>query len=215
MIPNVIVPVLNRYDLLQRLLDSIDFPVRDLLVIDNGGDVDALRFPDYVLNSHILSMPSNLGVPASWNLGMKLFPHDPMWIFASNDAWFPAGSLQRLQNARRDEITLSGVFPHWQVFAVGDGAHRRLGFFDEGFYPAYFEDNDMERRAEHHGVTIRKSDMIVGHDNSSTINSDAALAARNTSTFVVNRGYYFDKVERGDFGEGRWSMDTRRLNSWD
>jgi len=36
-IPNLIVPVLNRYDLLRRMLQSIDFPIRDLLIIDNGG----------------------------------------------------------------------------------------------------------------------------------------------------------------------------------
>jgi len=46
MIPVMVVPVLNRYDLLQRMLDSIDFPVADLLIIDNGGDVDKLRFPE-------------------------------------------------------------------------------------------------------------------------------------------------------------------------
>ena len=61
MIPNLIIPVLNRYDLLQRLLDSIDFPIGDLLIIDNGGQVQELRFPDFVLNSHILPLPSNLG----------------------------------------------------------------------------------------------------------------------------------------------------------
>lgn len=45
MIPNLTVPVLNRYDLLQRMLDSIDFPIRDLLIIDNGGGLDVVQFP--------------------------------------------------------------------------------------------------------------------------------------------------------------------------
>ena len=39
MIPAMIVPVLNRPDLLERLLASIDYPVADLLVIDNGNVV--------------------------------------------------------------------------------------------------------------------------------------------------------------------------------
>jgi len=38
MIPNLIVPVLNRYDLLERFLQSLDYPIRDVLIIDNGGD---------------------------------------------------------------------------------------------------------------------------------------------------------------------------------
>jgi hypothetical protein len=53
MLPNLIVPVLNRYDLLQRMLDSIDFPVRDMLIIDNGGELDTVAFPKPVLNSHV------------------------------------------------------------------------------------------------------------------------------------------------------------------
>ncbi len=36
MIENLIVPVLNRYDLLDRMVGSIDYPVEHLLIIDNG-----------------------------------------------------------------------------------------------------------------------------------------------------------------------------------
>ncbi len=95
MIPVMVVPVLNRYDLLQRMLDSIDFPVADLLLIDNGGDVDRLRFPDFVLNSHILPLPANLGVSGSWNLGVKLFPHAPKWILHQR-CGVRAGALRAL-----------------------------------------------------------------------------------------------------------------------
>lgn len=215
MIPNMIVPVLNRYDLLQRLLDSIDFPIGDLLIIDNGGQVQELRFPDYVLNSHILPLPSNLGVAGSWNLGIKLFPHHHKWLFASNDAWFGPNALQTFCDARRDEIVLSGHFPFWHVFSVGDEALRRVGLFDEALTPAYFEDRDAERRAKHFGVPIRKVDVDIGHDNSSTINSDARLSALNNKTFLANHEYYDAKVAREDYGPGGWDLDRRRLNSWD
>jgi len=215
MIPNIIIPVLNRYDLLQRLLDSIDFPVGDLLIIDNGGQVDRLRFPDYVLNSHIVPLPSNLGVSGSWNLGVKLFPQHNKWLFASNDAWFGPGALEKLCDAGRDEIVLSGDFPFWHVFSVGDEALRRVGLFDESLYPAYFEDNDMKRRCEHFGVPVRKLDVVIGHDNSSTIKSDARLQQLNDATFVNNRDYYEGKVSRGDVSEGRWDLGRRRVNSWD
>lgn len=215
MIPNLIVPVLNRYDLLQRLLDSIDFPIRDLLIIDNGGGADSLRFPSFVVNSHILPLPSNLGVAGSWNLGIKLFPHDHRWFFASNDAYFMPHALEKLCDARRDEIVLAGVFPFWHVFSIGDEAHRRLGLFDESIYPAFMEDVDAQRRAAHHGVPIRKIDIPVGHDNSSTIHSDPRLLALNAKTHASNRAYYDAKAARGDFSEGRWDLDRRRANSWD
>ena len=80
MLPNLIVPVLNRYDLLRRMLGSIDYPIRDLLIIDNGGKFEDMFDKDElpVKNLRVLMLPSNLGVAASWNLGIKLFPHDPL-----------------------------------------------------------------------------------------------------------------------------------------
>jgi len=215
MIPNLIVPVLNRYDLLQRMLDSIDFPVRDLLIIDNGGGLDVVQFPKPVLNSHVLSMPSNLGVAGSWNLGIKLFPHDSVWTFASNDVWFRPGALERLSQARRSDITLSDMFPHWQAFCVGDEALTSLGLFDESIYPAFMEDVDMIRRANHHEVPMVQVPMPMMHDNSSTINSDTRLRELNTATHEANRVYYQDKVAREDFSEGGWVLERRRANAWD
>jgi glycosyltransferase involved in cell wall biosynthesis len=215
MLPNMIVPVLNRYDLLQKLLDSIDFPIRDLLIIDNGGDLDRVTFPKSVLNSHVLSMPSNLGVAASWNLGVKLFPHDHNWFFASNDAWFGPGDLERLSQARRDALTICDVFPYWQVFSVGDEALTKVGLWDEALYPAFGEDNDWMNRCAHYGVDIVRMELSVRHDNSSTIHSDPDLFHRNSLTFPDNMRYLSDKVERGDFSAGGWSLDRRRRNAWD
>lgn len=215
MIPNLIVPVLNRYDLLQRMLDSIDYMIRDLLIIDNGGELSQVKFPKTVLNSHVLSMPSNQGVAGSWNLGIKCFPHDNVWTFGSNDVVFGTNALEKLSQARRDEITLSQSFPHWQAFAVGDDALRLLGLFDESIYPAFCEDVDATMRADHHGVPIRKIDIPVHHDNSSTIHSDERLKLLNHRTHGSNDKYLRDKIARQDFGEGRWDLDRRRANAWD
>ena len=37
-IPVLIVPILNRYDLLESMLDSINYPIDNILIIDNGGE---------------------------------------------------------------------------------------------------------------------------------------------------------------------------------
>jgi hypothetical protein len=37
MIPVMIIPILNRFDLLQETLNSIDFPIGEILVINNSG----------------------------------------------------------------------------------------------------------------------------------------------------------------------------------
>ena len=208
-------PVLNRYDLLDRMIASIDYPIRDLLVIDNGGELTSLVSNDFIQNLHVLNMPSNLGVAASWNLGIKLFPHDNRWFFSSNDMAYGAGALQGLSEARRDEITLSDMFPYWHTFCFGDEAFSRLGLFDEALYPAFFEDTDMERRASHFGVTVRKLPIPTVHNNSSTIRSDWRLQARNDQTYSHNAAYYQEKIVNNNYGPGGWLLERRRLNAWD
>jgi GT2 family glycosyltransferase len=219
MIENLIVPVLNRYDLLDRMVSSIDYPVGHLLIIDNGAS-DVLEdmgidVPACVAHTTYLPMPANLGVAASWNLGIRSFPYADRWFFASNDVQFQPGSLQSLSEARTDEITLSGVFPYWQAFSLGYEAVRRVGLFDEGFFPAYFEDTDYLRRANHLGVPVRRIDIALDHQNSSTIKSDPRLERENSRTFMSNNAYHDEKISREDYGAGSWSVERRRLNGWE
>jgi GT2 family glycosyltransferase len=121
MLENLIVPVLNRYDLLDRMVSSIDYPVAHLLIIDNGAstvieDV-GIDVPACVEHTTYLPMPANLGVSGSWNLGIKSFPYADRWFFTSNDVQFQPGALEKLSEARRDEITLSDVSPLANVCA--------------------------------------------------------------------------------------------------
>ena len=215
MLPNLIVPVLNRYDLLQDMFNSIDEPIGELIVIDNGGEADALFFPSLAEEVHFIQLPSNLGVAASWNLGIKLLPHADRWFFASNDMLFMPGSISEFQKAARDEVTLTGDVPHWQCFGVGDTVVEEIGLFDEALYPAYFEDNDYRRRAEAAGFNVRMLPIKTSHQNSSTIKSDQFYNARNSVTFAYNQHYYADKVARRDMSQGGWKLHRRREASWD
>ena len=221
MIENLIVPVLNRYDLLQRMLDSVDVPVAHLLIIDNGAGEnsdnphDTLIVSDMFSEVTYLPMPANLGVAASWNLGIKSFPYDDRWFIVSNDVQFQPGALERLSEAHTDEITVSSMFPHWQAFCVGYEAVTRVGLFDEGLFPAYFEDTDFQRRADHAGVLIVQADVPMIHDNSSTLRSDPHFIGRNSNTFSNNQQHYSNKVANNDFSAGSWSVERRRLNGWE
>lgn len=218
MIPNLIVPVLNRYDLLQRLLDSIDHEVQHLLIIDNGSsyveETQELEIPDTVQQTTYLPMPSNLGVSASWNLGIKLFPLDTHWTFASNDMWYEPGELAKLAQAKPNELTLMSDFPYFHSFAIGEEVIQRLGIFDEAFYPAFFEDSDYLERCDHHAITITYLDIKTGHDNSSTIHSNSSYRFRNSTTFTNNQRWYDMKQRTGDHSQGGWNIIIRRENDW-
>jgi GT2 family glycosyltransferase len=212
MLENLIVPVLNRYDLLQRMLDSVDVPVDHLLVIDNGTGAD-LTFNDNFRKVTVLDLPANQGVSGSWNLGIKSFPYAHRWFIVSNDVVFEPGALEMLAQARRDEITLAGDPPHWQAFALGDEAVNDIGLFDESLFPAYFEDNDYMRRAEFVGVNIRRLDLKLRHDNSSTIK--AGYQEKNAKTYIKNESYYQSKIDSNDYTAGGWSLEIRRSNGWE
>lgn len=214
--------MLNRYDLLQRCLDSVNYPVKHLLIIDNGASdydddlpINQLQISDFFSEVTYLPMPANLGVAESWNLGIKSFPFADNWFFASNDAQFQGDAIERLCEARRDALTLSGVFPFWQVFSVGYEAVAKAGLFDSGFFPAYFEDNDYRRRCEHFDVPIVKMDLDILHDNSSTLRSNEHFVIRNGKTFFENQKYLDAKIAAEDFGPGGWNVERRRRNAWE
>lgn len=186
MIPNLTVPVLNRYDLLVEMLASIDYPIQHLLIVDNGGGIESLDQPDAVEKLTVWNMPANFGVAASWNLGIKAFRNDDVFFFASNDMRFEPGALSRLGDAQRDAVTLSMQFPHFHTFAVGVDVVARVGLFDESFFPAYCEDIDYLWRCERAGVSVERAHIPTTHANSSTIHSDLNYQSANTVTHPQN-----------------------------
>lgn len=213
MIPVLIVPVLARPELLYRMVNSIDHHVGHLLIIDNG---DVVGIPPAVLPNidrvSVVRLPSNLGVAAAWNLGIKLTPHAPWWLVCNFDIVFPRGSLARFEEIQTGGLVLSAATPPWACFALHDEVVHHVGLFDEALYPAYWEDIDYERRVRSAGMPVIQSDIPVHHDNSSTI---AVVPNRLDITFAANRDYCQAKAFRGDNSEGGWSLRRRRELAWD
>lgn len=214
MIPNLIVPTLTRYDLLQRMLSSIDYPVGHVLIIDNGNMIDQLKLPAEILELTVLTMPANLGVAGSWNLGIKSFPFDSQWLIVSDDVVFPAGALERYAGLVDSKaIQFFDVSPKWACFSVGEAVVEKAGLACELFHPAYFEDNDWERRIDQAGVLKEVLPIQVHHDNSSTLKS--GFEDKNAATFRANQTVYVQREATNDMTDGGWSLSIRRANSWD
>lgn len=217
MVPVIVIPVLNRYDLLERCIKSIDYPVENLIIIDNGGRIakDCLVLPrsTKIQNRYIMDMPSNLGVATSWNLGIKMTPFATGWILLNSDAHFGHGHLEKFyKESDIDEIHLAGE-PGWCCAWIGSEVVKDVGLFCEAFHPAYFEDNDYERRAVRLGKTIRKSQDIIVHDNSSTLLSDVSFQGKNSQTFASNLELF--KLRNARLDAGQWDLQRRLDLSWD
>lgn len=212
----MIVPVLTRYDLLDRMIKSLNYPVKDLVVIDNGSKGYNWQpyWNQWVAKLHHIKIPSNLGVPGSWNLGIKSFPNAEYWLITNFDVEWGGESLKIFQEiSRKDKLVLSNGAPPWCAFSLGWEVVDKVGLFDESFVPAYFEDNDYERRCEHHGIEIQQSFIPVAHDNSSTLK--AGFEHINHWSFSANSEYMQEKIRNNDFSEGRWSIRRRRKYGWD
>jgi GT2 family glycosyltransferase len=214
MIPNLTIPVLARYDLLSRCLASFDYPVRDLLIVDNGNKLGELEKPATVERLHVLRMPANFGVAASWNLAVKCFPFDDRWFICSDDVEFRPGGLQQwLEQSSPDNVVVSTEWPFYQFFTVGENVVDRVGLFDENYFPANFEDDDFEWRCQSAGVEVRKIDVNHGHVGQGTVRFEG-VNNRNNVTYPLNEDYYRGKRSTGDTSAGQWSLQRRRRQEW-
>jgi GT2 family glycosyltransferase len=215
MIPVVGFATLKRFDLADRLLASIDYPVEHLVVVDNSGTASWNPVkPDFVVNMWVIRVPYGLGLVGAWNLIIKSTPYAPYWILINDDAWFAAGALKTIvENVDVNALNFLQCEPKWSAPVFGQGMVDKVGLYDERFYPLYFDDNDLERRVRHHGVPIKSIPAVVHHENSSTLNS--GYHSFNNKTFSKNEALFVDKFKRQDYTQGEWSLRIRRENRWD
>lgn len=200
-IPVAIVPVLNRFDMLEQLIKSIDYPIDNLLIIDNS---NSYQFPENFevhenlanTKCQILNMPANMGVAGSWNLGIKCFPHAPYWLFMSNDNhWLPGGleEMQRLSGP--DKLVMSNLA--WNGFSLGSDIVKKIGLFDENFHPAYSEDSDYMLRIRFAGLDdhiIWSTAPIYQVQASLTVHSNRKFYEKNVFTNKRNADYRIAKT---------------------
>jgi GT2 family glycosyltransferase len=206
---------LKRFDLADRLLASIDYPVEHLVIIDNSGlQTWNPAKPDNVANLWLIRVPFGLGLVGAWNLIVKSTPYAPYWVLVNDDAWFDPGALKTIANeVDTQALNFLDIVPSWSAVVFGEGMVEKVGLYDERFYPLYFDDNDLERRVDHAGVPKKTIQAKVHHENSSTLKSGFEQA--NTRSYKNNHYIYNWKETNQDFTQGEWSLAIRRANRWD
>jgi len=205
----------SRFDLADRLLASIDYPVEHLVIVDNSGkrEYNPVK-PEQVKNLWFIQVPYGLGYGGGLNLIVKTTPFAPYWVLVNDDSVFEPGALKKIADQVDTEaINFLSIMPKWSGFVLGEGAVLKAGLFDERFHPIYFEDNDYERRLEQAGVKAKFIYAALRHDNSSTLAS--GFHSQNDLTFQRNHKLFEKKVAEQDFTEGNWDLQIRRVNSWE
>jgi len=206
---------LSRFDLAQRLLESIDYPVQKLVIVDNSGRKAWIPEPnDYVSELWTIRLPHGLGANGAWNLIIKSTPFAPYWVIPNDDSWFERGALETIaNNVDPEKFNFVDVNPKWSCVVPGEGAILKAGLWDEVFHPIYYDDDEYEWRMNMLGVEFNHIPAKVHHDNSSTLKS--GYNERNAMTFSRNRSMFTNKVASNNLKEMGWQLKIRRDNAWD
>lgn len=154
----------NKY--LSRLLASIDYPVKIVCIqIGNSDesivksvvhDIQVFRMKNPLINIQLTTLPYNPGSAKGFNFGLRNMlysPSKPAWVLVvNNDIAFYPGVLKNLA----EQVNKQLVFDHkfgigftslccggeWSAVVFTRRMVEVVGFMDENFYPAYYEDDD-------------------------------------------------------------------------
>ena len=77
---------------------------------------------------------------------------------------------------------------------VNSSTIEKIGWFDEKFYPAYFEDNDYHYRIRMNGFkAVKTNQALYFHFGSRTIKDDEKVKEKCNIGYAANREYYIQK----------------------
>lgn len=174
---NICVPVLKRYDLLRRMVQSCqasNLKPDNYYIIDNGRShpklMQALGDFDISAKVHTPTVPK--GVAESWNWFIdKVFEER---VIVNDDVEFLPNSLELLLASKADLVWAKGC--GFSCFVLRDACVEKLGRFDESISPGYgyYEDEDYLQRLDGRGTreptaTSEQVECGVIHHKSATL----------------------------------------------
>lgn len=189
------IPTLRCYDLCKLAVDSVlasrVFP-EAIFVVDNGTKIAEFRHPHPLVS--VIRPNRNLGVARSWNLLHKLATPHPL-VILNDDIALGRNCLEKLITTDAPFVALS-EFRAYEAFLIREEIWKKVGEFDEAFFPAYHEDNDHHRRMALAGYSIAcpPSDGITQHGPSATVDRLTPDELREFHRqFDAGRAYYLAK----------------------
>ncbi len=199
------VPTLCRYDLLDELLLSAErgsLKPDGYIIIDNGNSYPRARLNallgERASVAELIAPGRNLGVAASWNRMLDLTKGETLIV--SND------DVELGRDTFLDLVTASRQAPFvghgWFLFAQTPECTERVGYYDENFWPGYYEDSDYQVRLYRAGID--RYEPLLGayiHHQSATTAELGEEWIRERR--VMNRQYFLQKWNGLMLGECR------------
>jgi GT2 family glycosyltransferase len=141
---------LKRYDLLENFIVSALRGTRrpaKILVVDNGGDYSSKMSTRAEVE--VIYSGTNIGVACGWNRLLKA----GAWIISNDDVELADTTFAELA-ASLEEGHLFVFGGGWALFGQRPEVADRIGYYDEDFFPAYYEDSDYRMRLKIAGIPI-------------------------------------------------------------
>lgn len=158
------IPTYNRYDILEPTLRkySVDFQETEIYIVDNGHQSISITQKwdveqDRTQSVKVIENKNNVGVGASWNQLCKLiFDKYEYALILNDDIYFGKSYSRVIELIDKKKPKFIRATPDWCVFLLHKSVYEEVGFFDECFFPAYYEDKSYEYRMRLKGVPILK-----------------------------------------------------------
>lgn len=212
----LIVPVYKNFEGFAELMHSVDEEILPIII------------PNWKYN---------YGVSAGWNRGIvKAIENDLDHVLVCNDdIILEPGTLRKLHDASLytdcDLVTPVNIRdtpvsqdedytdePDFSCFMIRPAEFKeKFGFFDEGFTPAYFEDNDMAYRIKlSGGKAVARTDAGIFHKGSVTQNWGGQQVVTGPM-FLGNKAYYIEKwggEPRQETFERPFNQPSMEVSDW-
>ena len=208
--------ILNGSKWIKNQIDSIDYPVENYIIINNGGggemkeELEYITRPThkYIKNIIISTMPYNIGCAAGWNMVIKSYMKQPYWIISNHDVSFSEGFLEEMNEIAQDNTVglIHGsrgdfILGSFDLFLIKDWVIQSHGLFDENFYPAYCEDADYIMRLHNNPVkTVKEISKKYYHGGSfnyyetgSNTKKDNPMLTEKLNRINIKNFEYMDK----------------------
>lgn len=220
MIPVIGTLIVNGVHWLERLIESVDYPVDEFFIINNNGrdqitaELDALasKKHKFINKIKVTHLPCNFGCSGGWNLIIKCYMMKPYWMIVNHDIAFTPGLLKAMHEKAttgtgglvfasiNNGNTKFSNHGSWDLFLIKDWVVQSHGLFDENLYPAYSEDMDYIMRLRSSPLKIDSVEMPYLHgeedyekSGSQTMRTEPSLKPLIEKTTILNEGEYLSK----------------------
>jgi len=226
-IPIIGTAIVNTPYWINRLIESIDYPVAELFIVNNNGrdqitkelDLLASNKYEFIDKIHVCHLPGNIGCSGAWNLIIKAYMNSPYWIIVNHDVKFTAGLLEKLHLSSLEEQyglihpeANEDGYGKWDLFLIKDFVIKSCGLFDENLYPAYGEDFDYIMRLINTDIKSKILNIPYLHGEkdyattgSQTWRNDQSLKDKLSQALYLNETRYLDQ---------KWGKDWRRYSPY-